>query len=951
MQKLLSLPPNLVSAFYELENVDRKEWFCTSDPVGMKLGSGGGTTWLLREWYKNRKAEHSTEKRILLHAGGQSRRLPGYAPSGKILTPIPVFRWARGQKLGQNLLSLQLPLYEKIMERAPEKLHTLIASGDVYIRAEKPLQQIPDADVVCYGLWVDPVLATHHGVFVSDRKHPEALDFMLQKPSLEELENLSKTHLFLMDIGIWLLSDRAVELLMKRSQKEEGASDQNIPYSDLKYYDLYSDFGLSLGSHPCITDEDLNKLSVAILPLPGGEFYHYGTSRELLSSTVTLQNKVYDQRQIMHRKVKPNPAIFVQNAEVHVSLSPKNDSLWIENSYIGASWTLGARQIITGVPKNDWMLAVPDGVCVDVVPLGNQRWVVRPYGFDDAFKGDIRDEKTLFMGKPFLMWLKDRGLLIDDIEGRKDDLQAAAIFPVVADEEQLGKVLRWMVSEPALSEGKDIWLKSHRLSADEISAQADLRLLYAQRESFHKSNWEVLARNHEKSVFYQLDLVNVAGEFHQFGLDKPEILPTDAPLMQRIHNRMLRAQIEKLSNEDSKTDEQEAFALLREGLLTDLYERKSRPRLNVYSDQIVWGRSPVRIDMAGGWTDTPPYALFAGGNVVNIAIELNGQPPLQVYVKPSAEHHIVLRSIDMGAMEVVKTFEELQDYCKVGSPFSIPKAALALAGFVPAFSEVVYSSLEKQLEAFGTGLEITLLSAIPAGSGLGTSSILASTVLGSLSDFCGLMWDKNEICRRTLALEQLLTTGGGWQDQYGGVLQGIKLLQTEPGFTQQPLVRWLPEHLFTHPEYRDCHLLYYTGITRTAKGILAEIVRSMFLNSSLHLGLLEEMKTHTLDMAEAIQRNDFNNFGSLVGKTWLQKKALDSGTNPPAVEAIINPIKDYTLGYKLPGAGGGGYLYMVAKDPQAALRIREILTQHAPNPRARFVEMSLSDKGFQVSRS
>lgn len=83
------------------------------------------------------------EKRILLHAGGQSRRLPGYAPSGKILTPIPVFRWARGQKLGQNLLSLQLPLYEKIMERAPERLRTLIASGDVYIRAESRFKRFP----------------------------------------------------------------------------------------------------------------------------------------------------------------------------------------------------------------------------------------------------------------------------------------------------------------------------------------------------------------------------------------------------------------------------------------------------------------------------------------------------------------------------------------------------------------------------------------------------------------------------------------------------------------------------------------------------------------------------------------------------------------------------------------------------------------------------------------
>ena len=121
--------------------------------------------------------------------------------------------------------------------------------------------------------------------------------------------------------------------------------------------------------------------------------------------------------------------------------------------------------------------------------------------------------------------------------------------------------------------------------------------------------------------------------------------------------------------------------------------------LNVYSDQIVWGRSPVRIDMAGGWTDTPPYSLFAGGSVVNIAIELNGQPPLQVYIKPCAEHRIVLRSIDMGAMEVVNTFEELQSYCMIGSPFSIPKAALALAGFVPAFSETAYPSLEKQLES------------------------------------------------------------------------------------------------------------------------------------------------------------------------------------------------------------------------------------------------------------
>ena len=359
----------------------------------------------------------------------------------------------------------------------------------------------------------------------------------------------------------------------------------------------------------------------------------------------------------------------------------------------------------------------------------------------------------------------------------------------------------------------------------------------------------------------------------------------------------------------------------------------------------------MRIDLAGGWTDTPPYCLMEGGSVVNIAIELNGQPPLQTYVKPCRDLHIVLRSIDLGAVEVIETFEQLAEYNKVGSPFSIPKAALALAGFLPAFCAENYKTLHDQLEAFGSGIELTLLSAIPAGSGLGTSSILASTVLGAVSDFCSLAWDKNEIGRRTLVLEQLLTTGGGWQDQFGGVLGGVKLLQTQRGFDQNPLVRWLPDSLFTQPEYAQCHLLYYTGITRTAKTILAEIVRRMFLNHGGEIQQLRAMKAHAIDMYEAIQRQDYETYGQLVRKTWQQNQLIDSGTNPDSVRRITDLIDDLCLGYKLPGAGGGGYLYMVAKDPEAAARIKQIISQAQPNPNARFVDMTLSKSGLQISRS
>ena len=946
MKKLLSLPPNLVECFYDIENVNPDEWFCTSDPIGKKLGSGGGTTWLLeacsQKWAPEKDFMQwlSEDKRILLHAGGQSRRLPGYAPSGKVLTPIPVFRWARGQRLNQNLLSLQLPLYQRIMEKAPDSLHTLIASGDVYIRSEKPLQEIPEADVVCYGLWVDPSLAKNHGVFVSSRQTPDKLDFMLQKPSVQELGNLMQTHLFLMDIGIWLLSDRAVELLRKRSKQNE----------EYKYYDLYSDFGRALGEHPQLIDEELQNLSVCILPLPGGEFYHYGTSRELLSSTVAIQNLVNDQREIMHLKVKPHPAIFVQNALVDIELKAENSDVWIENSHVGKQWTLAHKHVITGIPQNDWNITLPAGVCVDVVPMGEKDYVARCYGFNDAFKGKLDSDDTLFMGEPVAKWLAERGLAVENIE-HNEDLQAARIFPVCSSVSDLGKIFRWMISDSSYEEGKKLWLKARCISADEISAYANLRRLTQQRNDYRAKNWPLLAKNHEKSVFYQLNLQHAAEEFAANRLPMPEPLSDNVSLMTRINDHMFRSQLLQLQGLNGAEEGEKAFALLREGLTSTILKDKQNPHLNVYSDQIVWARSPVRIDLAGGWTDTPPFCLNDGGNVVNIAIELNGQPPLQSYIKPSKEYKIVLRSIDLGAMEVIHTYEELRDFAKVGSPFSIPKAALVLAGFQPGFSNENYSSLEEQLRAFGSGIEVTLLSAIPAGSGLGTSSILASTVLGAVADFCGLAWDKNEIGRRTLVLEQLLTTGGGWQDQYGGILQGVKLLQTHSGFEQCPLVRWLPDFMFTEPEYQKCHLLYYTGITRTAKNILAEIVRGMFLNSTEHLEMLNEMKAHAMDMFEAIQRGNFEDYGRLVAKTWAQNKKLDRGTNPESVESIIRKIDDYCLGYKLPGAGGGGYLYMVAKDSEAAARIKNILMDNPPNSCARFVDMRLSDKGLKVSRS
>ena len=532
MKKLLSLPPNLVDAFHDVTGLNREEYFATCDPVGHRLGSGGGTTWLLEEACRAEAASSfdewlSSEKRILIHAGGQSKRLPSYAVSGKVLMPLPVFRWERGQKLSQNLLSVQLPLYEKMMAMAPENIHTMVVSGDVLIRATQPLQPIPEADVVCYGLWLDASIAKNHGVFVSSRQTPSVLKQMLQKPSVQTLTEIQKDHFFLTDIGVWLLSDKAVKLLAKRSSADQGnLSPLTTNPSPLKEYDLYGEFGCALGTDPTKPDGEISDLSVAIVPLNGGEFYHFGTSKEMISSTLRLQNLVNDQREIMHLDRKPHPSIFVQNAVTKIGFTEENSDIWIENSYVGEKWHLTHDHVITGVPENDWEISLEPGECIDVVPVGESDYEVRRYKIDEP------------------------------------------------------------------------------LNSNELAERANLRRLFVQRSEYRKQNWSALAKNWNHSVFYQLDLADAAFEFEKNHIPMPPALPEDAPLMTRIHDAMFRGDSEK------------AFALLREGLCSVPASRQEqKPVLSVADDQIVWGRSPVRIDIAGGWTDTPPYCLMEGGHV------------------------------------------------------------------------------------------------------------------------------------------------------------------------------------------------------------------------------------------------------------------------------------------------------------------------------------------------
>jgi galactokinase/mevalonate kinase-like predicted kinase len=766
---------------------------------------------------------------------------------------------------------------------------------------------------------------------------------------------MAGSHIFMVDVGVWLLSEKAVKLLMERSGWNSAT--ESFSGGTASFYDLYSQWGLHLGQNPFEPDSEISQLTTAIVPVPEGGFYHFGKSRDIIESVYQLQNLVIDQDQLGALGRQPHPKQFCQNAIFKPLLRQgTNHSLWIENSYIPETWQIASEHVLTGIPQNNWNLSLEPGVCLDFVPIGESDFALRVYGIDDPFRGQVDNPDTIWINRPAANWFESRRLLPSDAGIFDCDIQDAPIFPMLKQDQFDGQFIEWMFSAAPLDSNqmRDKWLNAERLSATDSVQRINLQRLYSSRRNLMEQILPLMAANHSKSIFHKLDLQATA-ELYAAGsqpLPEPPVPVEGHDPLIVVHDRMFRAAVLRERGDNSSSElEGEAFSLLRKVVVDPVKSESVCPVLNVLDDQIIWGRCPVRLDIAGGWSDTPPYCLERGGQVVNLAVNLNGQPPIQVFARKLDSFELVIRSIDLGIEERLSSYEDIHQYSNLQSGFTIARAAFALAGFDPDFNGKKYSSLQEQLADFGCGIELTMLAAVPKGSGLGTSSILAATLLGTLSEFAKLRWDRFDICRKTMALEQMLTSGGGWQDQIGGVFHGAKLIETTPGLDQNPTMRLLPGRFFSDTGLNDRMLLYYTGITRVAHNILGEIVRGIFLNGQKQLAIIDEIRKNAMLSYDAIQRSDCDAFAESVNRSWILNNRLDAGTNVPAVQEILDKCGDKLQAAKLLGAGGGGYLLMIAGSSENARDIKNILKNDPPNKKARFVDFSLSETGLQITRS
>ncbi|XP_078139189.1 L-fucose kinase [Centroberyx gerrardi] len=338
---------------------------------------------------------------------------------------------------------------------------------------------------------------------------------------------------------------------------------------------------------------------------------------------------------------------------------------------------------------------------------------------------------------------------------------------------------------------------------------------------------------------------------------------------------------------------------------------------------------PARLDLAGGWSDTPPIAFELGGSVTNVAVKVDGKRPIGARARRIREPRLLLVSHTGGrdcgvSMETVcESLDDLKDHCQPHAPGALLKAVCVCSGLVSLSSQ--HPLGDQLMQRWGGGVELHSWSILPTGSGLGTSSILAGALLAAVYRCTGRTYDTDSLIHAVLHLEQILTTGGGWQDQVGGLVGGVKVGRSKASLPLQVEVERLspPEHFLASLEQHL--LLVYTGKTRLARNLLQDVVRSWYSRLPSMVQNAQQLVANGEECASACSDGSLSRLGLCLDRSWQQKKLMAPGCEPGSVRSMMEALRPLVLGQSLAGAGGGGFLYLLTRQPRQRQAVLQVL--------------------------
>ncbi|MHB0875263.1 MAG: fucose pyrophosphorylase domain-containing protein [Anaerolineae bacterium] len=953
-----------------------------ADPGGRRIGSGGATLRVLATPANGESNGASPAQRtLIIHSGGDSKRLPHCSATGKLFARVPR---ALPDGRASTIFDEFLISLSGLAAAVPHGV--LIASGDVLVIFDHLQLALLRSGVSGVSAAAPVETGRHHGVYVTE-DGTQRVRAYLHKPSSEELaqwRGVDADGMVQIDTGlVWLDADTGQRLAQLARQPKvwalcepnagrHGGSNPLNLYGDLLLplpqsttYERYlEDSSDGPATEPIrrarrVIWQHLRGTTFSVESLRPAEFIHFGTSREywgLVTASPDLARVCGWEAEVASARppVAPGQATpWLISAVVETVLGDAGAAL-IVDSHLAAPHTCGGATLLAGVRASQ-PLDLPADLVVHQLPV-HGGFVTRVFGLDDDPKLVWDSAKGTFLARGWQCWLGDRGLAPEviwpDVAAAERTLWNARLYPVAESrEESLALSLPLCRSELAMAEWREHWRDALRLSLAESFALADgARLLadVAEIEDFAAA---------KRFLALIVDEVPCAEARATLGATsdalsrRSQLVATwlaDAADVLKLRGYRALAEVT-----GSYVWEDRGFRTLAHMVAGSTASRQAgarRPFAGSAARASVRVAAAARLDFGGGWTDTPPHSIERGGTVANAAVVLNGDYPITVEGAWLDEPRLILDSRDIDSSYEPRLARDVLAYANPADPFALLKAALVLSGVVPAAADP-QMPVASLLGPAGRGLRLSTRTDIPRGSGLGTSSIMAGAVLACLGQLLGAEPDQDALFENVLCLEQMLTTGGGWQDQVGGLTGGIKLITSAPGLPQRLVVRPLQLCPSVQGELAERLVLVYTGQQRLAKNLLRAVMGRWMARDREMVWLLGEIARLALQMRDALEQGDVSGFGRLLSEHWGLNKRMDPGCSNPFIDRLFETMAPYIDGGKLAGAGGGGFAMVIARDSGAAGDLRRALGERYPGTSVRAWPCAIAKDGWVADAS
>jgi len=584
------------------------------------------------------------------------------------------------------------------------------------------------------------------------------------------------------------------------------------------------------------------------------------------------------------------------------------ENSYLEVSYVHGNSVIGNNCIISYVDiynKN-----IPSDVILHGLKQRDGKFVVRIWGIEDNPKDTLDNDCKLF-GVSLTSFLTDYGISEDVLWGNEEhSIWNAKLYPVC---DTIDEAVTAAINLYNIIKNKgDInsWITSERKSLQSGFCDADpvaiidwdnrmQELVCMDKLSNLIDSREVCTKS--QNIINTKSLSKIQKEWLNNTIDN-----TDYSRALRLHYYLGNA----LNSQEGEAHISECFKIIQNTILdSSINNLKFNDNCKIIIDKHTV-KLPLRVNWGGGWSDTPPYCNENGGTVLNSAILLNGEMPVEVTLEKIAEHKIIFSSKDMDVYGEFDNLKELQNTGDPYDPFALQKAALIACGIIPNIG----GNLEEIFMRIGGGFKLNSeVTNVPKGSGLGTSSILSGACVKAIFEFMGIEYTEADLYSHVLCMEQIMATGGGWQDQVGGLSEGIKYITTMPGIQQNIKVKHIDSSEETRKELNERFVLIYTGQRRLARNLLRDVVGRYIGNEPDSIYALNEIQRVAALMKFELERGHIDDFAELMDYHWSLSKMIDEGSTNTLIDQIYESIDDLICGRLVSGAGGGGFLQAILK--------------------------------------